>query len=68
MRSDQVNDGWFLAIQYKTGKAATERKNEFPIHVRAVAEARKINLRYRIIVRCKLSIRLPFLDLSAVLQ
>ena len=49
MRSDEVSDGWFLAIMYNDSKASTERAKALPNRVRATAEAQDINLKYQLV-------------------
>jgi hypothetical protein len=56
LKSDQVCDGWFVAIAYRDNKQTKARIGELPNMVIAVSKARNINLRYRIIdARPKLS-------------
>ena len=49
MRSDGVKDGWFLAIRYREGRAATKRASELPRRVQATAKAEGLNLRFNLI-------------------
>jgi len=46
MRSDEIKNGWFVVIQYKTGKTATERKNEVRTRVEMVSKKKNVDLRY----------------------
>jgi hypothetical protein len=56
MRSDEVSDGWFLALQYNETKNTKNRIKELPHRIRAVAAERQINLRYQLVdARPKLS-------------
>ncbi len=45
MKSDEVSDGWFLAVQYRSGKAADARIMAIPKRVAKIAESKGINLR-----------------------
>jgi hypothetical protein len=38
MASDEVHDGWFVAIRYRDGKAAEDRSRELPGRVSATAK------------------------------
>jgi hypothetical protein len=46
MNSDEVTDGWFLAIRYREGKGAVERAKQLPGKVKAVGQSKDLNLRY----------------------
>lgn len=49
MTSDTVTDGWFLAIQYRNGKSATQRIQALPREVAALNEIKNFNLRYALV-------------------
>ena len=49
MKSDEVQDGWFLALRYRSGKAAENRAKELPGRVAVVAKIRNIKLRYSVV-------------------
>jgi hypothetical protein len=49
LKSDEVRDGWFLAIRYRDGKSATDRIKELPGKVRTVGAMKGLNLRYALI-------------------
>lgn len=49
LTSDEVRDGWFLAIRYRDGKLATDRIRQLPAKVRIVGAKRGLNLRYALI-------------------
>lgn len=45
--SDECNDGWFLAIQYRSAGTSRERLRRLPNEVRLVADRTRKNLRYK---------------------
>jgi hypothetical protein len=47
MNSDEVTDGWFLAIRYRDNKSSANRVAELPSVVSDVSEAKGLNLRCR---------------------
>ncbi|HEU4636480.1 MAG TPA: hypothetical protein VFS41_09900 [Edaphobacter sp.] len=49
MKSDEVRDGWFLAIRYKDGEAAEKRINEISPRLSSVAKQRHVDLRFSLI-------------------
>jgi hypothetical protein len=49
MKSDEVSDGWFLAVQYKDNKTSKNRASELPGRVNAVRQKRQINLKYDLV-------------------
>lgn len=49
MKSDEVQDGWFLAIQYRNGKSADKRIKQLPGKVRAIGQLQNLNLRYALV-------------------
>jgi hypothetical protein len=49
MKSDEVRDGWFLAVRYKDGDAADKRVREIAPRIEAVAKQRDVNLRYAVV-------------------
>jgi len=46
MKSDNVADGWFLALRYRDGRAADKREKELPHRVKAVAESESLKLKF----------------------
>lgn len=56
LHSDECNDGWFVAIQYRSSGTSSERLLRLPNEVRRVADMTSKNLRYKTIdARPKLS-------------
>jgi hypothetical protein len=56
MRSDEVTDGWLMALQYRDGGVSRERARKLPAEVKAVAKAEQLTLRFALIdAREKLS-------------
>ena len=49
MRSDEVTEGWFLALQYNDGKSSENRAKELPARIGSVANERQINLNYQLV-------------------
>ncbi len=49
MKSDEVSDGWFVAVLYRSSKSAQNRIQELDRRVAKVATAKNLNLRYRVI-------------------
>jgi hypothetical protein len=49
MKSDEVRDGWFLAVRYRDGEAADKRVNEIAPRVASIGKQRDLNLRYAVI-------------------
>ena len=49
MKSDEVTDGWFLAIRYRDGEQSNKRERELRERVEAVSAKRLVNLRYSVI-------------------
>jgi hypothetical protein len=49
MKSDQVRDGWFLAVRYRDGEAADKRIIEIAPRIASVAKQRDLNLRYAVV-------------------
>jgi hypothetical protein len=49
MKSDEVSDGWFLAIRYNERPSSKKNAQELPIRVGAVAKKREINLEFGIV-------------------
>lgn len=49
MRSDEVSDGWFLALRYRDNKTSEERARRLPTRVPALAQERDLNLRYELV-------------------
>lgn len=49
MKSDQVRDGWFLAVRYRDGEAADKRVTELGPRVTALSTTRKLNLQYAVV-------------------
>ena len=49
MRSDEVSDGWFIAVQYRSGKAAEKRISTLGDRVAKLAEAKELNLGYSVV-------------------
>jgi hypothetical protein len=49
MRSDDVVDGWFLAVRYRSNKSSEDRVRTLPNRVLAVALARELNLRFGLV-------------------
>lgn len=46
LKSDDCNEGWFVAIRYRSNKASQTRMNELPAVVRTCARSTGKNLRY----------------------
>lgn len=49
MKSDEVSDGWLLALQYNDGRASLERAKELPIRIDRVRQRDQINLNYGLV-------------------
>jgi hypothetical protein len=49
MRSDEVNDGWFLAIRYRPTGISEKRAKELPNRVRVIARKTGLRLRFAIV-------------------
>lgn len=49
MKSDEVDDGWFMAVQYRNTKGQRERIVELPNVVATAASKHEKNLRYTLI-------------------
>jgi hypothetical protein len=49
MKSDEVRDGWFLAVRYKDGEAADRRINEISPRIVSLAKQRDLDLRYAVV-------------------
>jgi hypothetical protein len=49
MKSDQANDGWFVAVRYRHGKAADERIEQLPKRVSAIAKEKHLNLKFAVV-------------------
>ena len=49
MRSDEVNDGWYLAIQLRSDGVSKKRPRELPRVVAAAAKNHGVNLRYALV-------------------
>jgi hypothetical protein len=49
MRSDEVVDGWYLAIQLRTGGVSKTRPQELPAEVARVAKERDLRLRFGLV-------------------
>lgn len=49
MKSDQVTDGWYVAIQYRSGKSADERIRALPKRVATISKDKGLNLRFGVI-------------------
>lgn len=49
MKSDELNDGWFMAVRYRDTKGQTERIKELPNVVARAASRHGKNLRYALI-------------------
>lgn len=48
MKSDDVLDGWFLALQYNDSKTSRKRAKELPRRIEAIARRREIHLNYQL--------------------
>jgi len=44
MKSDEVTNGWFLAVQYRSNKSSQQRIKDLPRRVSEVATKRQITL------------------------
>jgi hypothetical protein len=49
MKSDEVSDGWFLAIQYNERKISVDRARELPERVRATGHRNQIRLYFSLV-------------------
>jgi hypothetical protein len=49
MKSDEVSDGWFLAVQYRDNRTSQHRAKELPARVKAVAQLNQIALNYGLV-------------------
>lgn len=49
MTSDEVVDGWFLAVRYRSSKSSEDRARALPNRVLAVAHARGLHLRFGLV-------------------
>jgi hypothetical protein len=49
MKSDEVSEGWFLAVRYRSNRSAQDRIKELPGRVARLAAAKHLNLRYGVI-------------------
>jgi hypothetical protein len=49
MKSDEVSDGWFVAVRYRNGKGAQNRINDLDNRVAKLADTNKLNLRYGVV-------------------
>ena len=49
MQSDEVADGWFLALKYNDNKTSQKREKELVNRVDAVAEEKKLSLNYALV-------------------
>ncbi len=49
MKSDEVADGWFIAVRYRSNKSAQNRIQELNRRVAKLATAEQLNLRYGVI-------------------
>jgi len=49
MKSDEVSDGWFIAVRYRSNKSAQNRVRELDRRVSELAKAKHLNLRYGVI-------------------
>ena len=52
MTSDEVSDGWFMAVQYRNNKSARNRIQKLDKRVAELAAAKHLNLRYGVIDAC----------------
>jgi hypothetical protein len=49
MKSDEVTNGWYLAVQYNESKTSQYRAKELPTRVSAVGKLKQINLEYGLV-------------------
>jgi hypothetical protein len=49
MKSDQVADGWFVALQYRSNKTSTRRARALGKRVRELGKQKNLRLQYRLI-------------------
>jgi hypothetical protein len=49
MRSDEVSDGWYLAIQLRTGGVSSTRPTELPAILAQAAEDNGVSLRFALV-------------------
>jgi hypothetical protein len=49
MKSDEVSDGWFLALQYRDNTRSKNRARELPTRVKAVQQEKQIDLNYELV-------------------
>lgn len=49
MKSDEVSDGWFLAVQYNDSKTSLNRARELAARVETVGQKRHIKLEYGLV-------------------
>jgi hypothetical protein len=49
MKSDEVANGWFLAIRYRDNKAAVDRIKKLPSEVKAISDEKGLNLRWNFV-------------------
>ncbi len=49
MKSDEVNDGWLIGIQYRSGGVSRKRAEKLPAEVQKAAARLKLALRYSLI-------------------
>lgn len=49
MKSDEVSDGWFIAVHYRNNKSAVKRVKELATRVANLATAKDISLHYGVI-------------------
>jgi hypothetical protein len=49
MKSDEVSDGWFIAVRYRSNKSAQNRVKELARRVAKLATAKHLSLRYGVI-------------------
>jgi hypothetical protein len=49
MTSDEVSDGWFIAVRYRDNKSAQKRIMELEARVGKLATTKQFNLRYAVI-------------------
>ncbi len=49
MKSDEVVDGWFLAMLYHENKLSTDRAVELPRRVRELEQSKSVSLRFSVI-------------------
>ncbi len=45
MDSDEVHDGWFLVVKYRSGKRWDKRRSDVPLRVQQVSREKNLNIR-----------------------